>query len=57
VFSRRPGCIRAEHPIDIPYPRDPFQVRGTEEFGLLEARIWQTLRAEFDTTLDKGRVP
>ena len=57
VFSRRPGCIRAEYPIDIPYPRDPFQVRGTEEFGLLETRIWQTLRGEFDTTLAKGRVP
>jgi NitT/TauT family transport system ATP-binding protein len=56
VFSRRPGCIRAEHRIDIPYPRDPFQVRGTEQFGLLEARIWQTLRSEFDTTLGKGRA-
>ena len=51
VFSRRPGTIRTEHHIDIPYPRDPFQVRGTELFGTLETTIWQTLRGEFDTTI------
>jgi NitT/TauT family transport system ATP-binding protein len=48
VFTRRPGRIRAVHSIGIPYPRDPFQIRGTEQFGTLETTIWQTLRGDFE---------
>jgi NitT/TauT family transport system ATP-binding protein len=57
VFSRRPGRIRADYRIDIPYPRDPFEVRGMELFGKLETRIWQTLRQEFDTTISEVARP
>jgi sulfonate transport system ATP-binding protein len=53
VMSRRPGRIKAIHPIDLPYPRDAFALRGTAEFGRLETTIWRGLREEFEAVVDQ----
>jgi NitT/TauT family transport system ATP-binding protein len=47
LFSRRPGSVRQVYDIDLPYPRDPFDLRGDPRFGQLETTLWQTLREEF----------
>jgi NitT/TauT family transport system ATP-binding protein len=47
VVSERPGTIRRIYDIDIPYPRDPFELRGSAQFAELETTVWQTLREEF----------
>jgi len=47
VMSRRPGRIKGIHRIDLPYPRDAFELRGTAAFAQLETTIWQQLRDEF----------
>jgi NitT/TauT family transport system ATP-binding protein len=47
VMTRRPGSLKAVYRIDLPYPRDGFALRGSEEFGRLETTIWQALRDEF----------
>ena len=47
VLSRRPGTIRQIYPIDLPHPRDPFELRGDPRFGELETTLWQMLRHEY----------
>jgi NitT/TauT family transport system ATP-binding protein len=47
VISRRPGSVKAVHEIGLPYPRDPFALRGSPEFATLETTIWNALRDEF----------
>jgi NitT/TauT family transport system ATP-binding protein len=47
LFSRRPGTIREIVAIDLPYPRDPFAVRGDPRFTALEAKLWQLLQHDY----------
>ncbi|MBA2448922.1 MAG: ABC transporter ATP-binding protein [Chloroflexi bacterium] len=47
LFSKRPGFVRQVYESDLPYPRDPFELRGSPRFGELETTIWQTLRDDF----------
>ncbi len=47
LFSQRPGTVRQIYDIELPYPRDPFELRGSLKFGTLETTIWQTLREDF----------
>ncbi len=47
VLSRRPGRIKSVYDIALPYPRDPFALRGSAEFARLETTIWAALRDEF----------
>jgi len=54
VLSRRPGEVKAIFDIALPYPRDAFALRGSEEFGRLETTIWQSLRDEFRAPLAPG---
>lgn len=51
VVSRRPGSFKAIYNVDLPYPRDSFQLRGTPEFARLETEIWRSLRDEFRATV------
>ena len=47
LMSNRPGTLTRVFDIAIPYPRDPFALRGTPEFARLEVEIWNSLRDEF----------
>ncbi len=57
LFSQRPGTVRRIYDIDLPHPRDPFELRGSPRFGSLETTIWQTLREDFAVrTTETSRV-
>ena len=45
VMSARPGRIKAEVPVPLPYPRD-WTVKTTPEFGALKARLMEEIREE-----------
>ena len=45
VMSARPGRIKAEVPVPLPYPRE-WQVKTTPEFGALKARLMAEIREE-----------
>jgi NitT/TauT family transport system ATP-binding protein len=53
VMSRRPGQVKALHPIELPYPRDAFALRGSAEFARLETTIWGSLRDEFRVSAER----
>ena len=54
IFSRRPGPITQEYEVPLPYPRDPFELRGAAEFAELNARIWNTVGREFRENREEG---
>ncbi|MBX6744865.1 MAG: ABC transporter ATP-binding protein, partial [Acetobacteraceae bacterium] len=45
VMSARPGRIKAELPIPLPYPRE-WTVKTTPEFGHLKAQLMAEIREE-----------
>ena len=47
VMSRRPGVIKKEFVIDIPRPRDFYEVRFTDAFRDTQDQVWHSLREEF----------
>lgn len=46
VFSNRPARVKATIEVDIPRPRDPEQILGTERYAGLHKQIWELLREE-----------
>ena len=46
VMSRRPGHIKSEYRIDLPRPRDFYEVRFTARFQELHRAIWRDLADE-----------
>jgi NitT/TauT family transport system ATP-binding protein len=46
VMTRRPGQIKATHRIDIPRPRDVYQIRQTDRFAAYYKEIWGQLKDE-----------
>jgi NitT/TauT family transport system ATP-binding protein len=56
VMSRRPGRIKAEYRIDLPRPRDFYEVRFTPEFRQLHQAIWRDLAAEVAPISDAVRA-
>lgn len=54
VFSRRPGTITHEYDVPLPYPRDPFELRGSPEFAALNAKIWTSVGREFRANQEEG---
>ena len=46
VMTRRPGRIKADFTIDLPRPRDFYEVRFTPAFQDLHCDIWKELSAE-----------
>lgn len=46
VMSAAPGRIKAEFPIDLPRPRDFYEVRFEMAFKELHRQIWHTLAEE-----------
>ncbi len=51
LISKRPGTVRQIYANDLPYPRDPFELRASPRFAELETTIWQTLRDDFRAPL------
>jgi NitT/TauT family transport system ATP-binding protein len=47
LFTRRPGTVRQIYPIDLPHPRDPFELRGDPRFGALETELWQLIQHDY----------
>lgn len=43
VMSARPGRIKSDRLIDLPRPRDTFNIRFKPEFGRLFEQLWETL--------------
>ena len=50
VMTRRPGRIRADVAIDLPKPRDFYEIRFTPDFQDLHREIWYELSAEVAAT-------
>ena len=46
VMTRRPGRIKADFTIDLPRPRDFYEIRFTPAFQNLHCDIWKELSAE-----------
>jgi len=46
VFTARPGKIRTIRAIDLPRPRDIFNVRFSEHFARLHEALWNELKDE-----------
>lgn len=46
LMTSRPGTIKKEYQIDIPYPRSAFNIRFTEHFTYLYRTLWSDLRDE-----------
>jgi NitT/TauT family transport system ATP-binding protein len=46
VFSNRPARVKATIDVEIPRPRDPEQILGTERYARLHKHVWELLREE-----------
>lgn len=46
VMSKRPGTIKKIFEVDLPYPRDPFKLKGTSKFEELRNMVWECLSKE-----------
>lgn len=46
IMSRRPGHIKKEFLVDIPRPRDFYEVRFTDAFRDIQDQVWHSLRQE-----------
>jgi NitT/TauT family transport system ATP-binding protein len=47
VLSSPPSNVLLEEPIEIPYPRDVFELRQTAQFATHTQRIWKVLGNQF----------
>lgn len=56
VMTARPGRIREEVAIDMPYPR-PLDIKHSPEFGGLCSQIWQMIEEEVRSGLVLDSVP
>lgn len=50
VFSRAPGTIKHVLDVDIPRPRDVFDIFAAKGFNELFSFLWETLKDELETT-------
>ena len=53
VMTRRPGRIKADFTIDLPRPRDFYEVRFTPAFQDLHCDVWKELSAEVAPALSE----
>ncbi len=49
IMSRRPGRIKGVFHIDLPRPRDVYDMQATPGFADMYNTIWQEFRSEVDT--------
>ncbi len=52
VMTRRPGRIKTVFEVDIPRPRDVYQLQGSEAFHRLYERVWKVLEDEMKERVD-----
>src|SRR5215213_5961136 len=52
VMARRPGRVKSEYRVDLPRPRDFYEVRFSSKFRRLHEAIWRDLAAEVDPISD-----
>lgn len=50
LMTRRPGRIKSEYRINLPRPRDFYEVRMTDAFRRIHQLIWQDLAEEVNST-------
>ncbi|WP_066400488.1 ABC transporter ATP-binding protein [Neobacillus mesonae] len=48
VFSKRPGTIKMVEKINIPRPRDVYNIRLSPEFSKAHTTLWSALKDEFE---------
>ncbi|MED4206801.1 ABC transporter ATP-binding protein [Neobacillus mesonae] len=48
VFSKRPGTIKMIEKINIPRPRDVYNIRLSPEFSKAHSTLWSALKDEFE---------
>jgi len=46
LMTARPGTIKNQYPIDLPRPRNPFDIRFDNNFIELNRMIWEDMRDE-----------
>jgi NitT/TauT family transport system ATP-binding protein len=46
VMTAHPGTIKAEVLVELPRPRQVYELKATQEFGQLVYRVWNLLRDE-----------
>jgi NitT/TauT family transport system ATP-binding protein len=51
LLSRRPGRIRSLLPVDLPRPREGYDVRSHEAFTSVRNEIWERLRDDLEEDL------
>ncbi len=49
ILTKRPATVKSEHPIDLPRPRSPADLRFDPNFIQLHKRIWDDLKDEVET--------
>lgn len=57
VMSRSPGRIIADYTIDLPRPRDVFEIRTMDRFREYHAKLWAHLRNEVTRTDEAQTEP
>ncbi|MFF2447088.1 ABC transporter ATP-binding protein [Neobacillus sp. NPDC058068] len=53
VFSKRPGTIKMIEEIDIPRPRDIYNIRLSQEFLKAHTTLWSALKDEFELEVSR----
>ncbi|ULT58725.1 ABC transporter ATP-binding protein [Neobacillus drentensis] len=53
VFSKRPGTIKMIEKINIPRPRDVYNIRLSPEFSKAHTTLWSALKDEFELEVSK----
>lgn len=49
LLSKRPASIRKTFHVMLPHPRDPYKIRGSEQFAKLTSTIWRHLASELES--------
>jgi NitT/TauT family transport system ATP-binding protein len=46
VMTQRPGRIKAVIPVELPRPRNAFEIRNDPQFLAIRKQVWEALRSE-----------
>ncbi|HEY1147901.1 MAG TPA: ABC transporter ATP-binding protein [Pseudoduganella sp.] len=57
VMTARPGTIKADIGVTLARPRGAYEVRASEGYGALSARLWHELREEVVNSREQTEAP